>query len=91
MGIKKYYSSELATELSGEYSVYYVGRTEDIKELWKTIVENGSITPMFCAPPVFSEKKEYYCMEIPENGYASIINSDTFLGMLLEGYVEEAE
>ena len=86
--IKKFYSSELATELNGEFSVYYVGRTEDIKNLWQTMVNSEEVTPMFCEPPVFSERKEYYCIEIPENGYASIINSDTFLGMLLEGYVE---
>ena len=87
--IKKFYSSEMAHELNGENSTYYVGRTEDIKNLWNTAVfKNCDVTPLFEVEPVFSEHKEYYCMEVSEKGFASIINSDTFLGMLLEGYAE---
>ena len=90
--IKKFYSSEMAHELNGENSTYYVGRTEDIKNLWETVVnKNKDAKPLFCTPPVFSEEKHYYCMEVDNDGYATIINSDTFLMLLLEGWVEQAE
>lgn len=89
MEIKKYKSSKLAVELSNEDSTFYVGETDDIKRMYEIALNNGDATPLFSETPKFSDNKQIYCLEIDKDNYMVVINSDTFLMMLLEGYVEE--
>lgn len=68
------------------YREYYVGKTADIKAMYKSIARNKStdMCPLFCDFPKFSEYRQVYALCIDENNYITIINSDTMLAILLE-------
>lgn len=63
----------------------YVGTTEEIKALYKSIARNQctNIIPTFCDPPKFSEYKTMYGLSIDSDNHMQVINSDTALNILL--------
>ena len=72
---------------SGEYSNLYVGSTEEIKAIYKSIVRAGNKTdvyPLFTDSPIFSENKTVYGLEIEQDNSMTILNSDTVLSILLK-------
>lgn len=90
--IKKYYTSEEVCKESGFDSTYYIGATADIKAMYKSIARkrNCGIYPRYCGSPKFSEMKSIYALCIDVNGQMTVINSDTFLAMVLAGEVSPA-
>lgn len=76
---------------------YYVGTTEEVKSLYKSInraCKNGNtnIFPLFTDSPKFSNSKTMYALSITETINGSkmqIINSDIMLNILMSGEVEE--
>jgi hypothetical protein len=91
----KHYLETVYNEYSGEYVYldYYVGATSDIKALYKSILRSRTtnLMPAFCDFPKFSENKSVYALCIDGEGYVTIVNSDTMLGILInpEYIVEE--
>lgn len=71
---------------------FYVGKTSDIKALYKAIRRNKStnLYPLFCDTPKFSESKLIYALCIDEDGGISIANSDTMMYLICMGEVVEA-
>lgn len=90
--IKKYYTSSEVYEESGLDSAYYIGGTADIKAMYKSIARNRNcgIYPQYCDSPKFSEKKSIYALCIDADGRMAVVNSDTFIAMLLTGEVSPA-
>lgn len=91
--MKRYYSVNPET---GAISDYYVGHTSDIKALYKAICRasrkgNTFMYPFFCDFPVFSPNKEIYalCVDTGNDWNVTIINSDTMLSMIVDGFVKE--
>ncbi|MCM1327305.1 MAG: hypothetical protein NC249_11860, partial [Lachnoclostridium sp.] len=86
----KYITSEEAYNLSEgtDDCVYYVGATADIKAMYKSIARNKNteISPMFCDAPKFSEQKQVYALCIDKDNWLTVVNSDTMLSLILEGY-----
>ena len=77
-------------------SIIYIGRTTDIKAMYKSIVRayhkyNTNFMPLFSETPKFSENKITYGVEIDEDYFVSIISSDVFTAMLLAGELVEVE
>lgn len=74
-------------------SVLYIGETNDIKAMYKSISRNNHtmIKPLYSDTPIFSETKEVYGLSI-EGNWMTVINSDTALKILMqEGFVGENE
>lgn len=92
--MKKYYSVNPET---GALSFYYVGHTSDIKALYKAICRashkgNTFMFPLFNDIPVFSSNKEIYalCVDTENDWNVTVINSDTMLSLIVDGFVKEA-
>lgn len=98
MAAKKYdnFKKYKGTELSFGYEnreldvLYYVGKTSDIKALYKSIFrayerECTDIFPLFTERAIFSDYRSFYALSIREDGQMTVLNSDTFLGLLLDG------
>lgn len=68
-----------------DYDTLYVGTTEEIKSLYKSIARNQctNIIPTFSDPPKFSEYRIMYGLYISSDNYMQVINSDTVLSILL--------
>lgn len=72
-------------------AVLYVGKTEDIKAMYKSINRNKhcNISPFFCSIAKFSDRKEVYgiVIEPRQNGsqYMSISTSDIIMSEILDG------
>lgn len=90
ISIRKYNTSLEVYEQTGDNSMFYVGQTADIKAMFKSIARNKTtdLVPLFCDAPIFSDAKQVYALCIDNDGYVNIINSDTFLAMILAGDVE---
>lgn len=91
--MKRYYYVNPET---GAISDYYVGKTSDIKALYKAIRRasnkgNTCMYPMFCDFPVFSPNKEIYalCVDTEEGWAVNVLNSDTMLALIVGGFVRE--
>ena len=79
-----------------ENSAIYIGRTADIKAMYKSIVRASRkyhtiLMSLFSEMPKFSENKITYGIEIDEDYFVSIISSDVFTAMLLASEVVEVE
>lgn len=79
-----------------ENSIIYMGRTADIKAMYKSIARasrkcHTNFMPLFSEMPKFSENKITYGIEIDEDYFISIISSDVFTAMLLADEVVEVE
>lgn len=74
-------------------SIYYVGTTEDIKALYKSIKrsETTDLIPMFCEQPKFNMNKNIYALCIDENQYFYIVSSDTMLRLIIEEDIKEVK
>lgn len=78
-------------DAEGNSVYYYVGRTADIKAMFKSIakaVERGvtNLYLPFSNAPIFSDRKNYYALEFVEHDnctQVSVVNSDTMLGIML--------
>lgn len=72
---------------------YYVGATENVKALYKSIRRNKStgLMPAFCGSPKFAEGKSVYALCIDENNYITIVNSDTMLSILIDRELDVQE
>ena len=93
MKIKMYESMNPET---GALSFFYVGKTADIKALYKAIRRasnkgNTCMYPMFCGFPVFSPNKEVYtlCIDTENDWAVTVLNSDTMLSLIVYGFVKE--
>lgn len=76
-------------------SIVYIGRTSDIKAMYKSIVRAyhkyaTDLIPLFSAMPKFSENKMAYGIVI-EDLFFHVISSDVFTAMLLAGELEVEE
>ena len=80
--LKKYYDIETN-------EIYYVGATSDIKAWYKSMRRNGSLCPLFGEDPKFSEEKSVYALCINDDGYFTVVNSDTMLYLIINNLVEE--
>lgn len=61
----------------------FVGTTEEIKALYKSIQRNSpTIIPTFCDPPKFSDNKMMYGLCIDDDNSMQVVNSDTALSLL---------
>ena len=71
--------------------VYYVGQASDIKAMYKAIRRNKVVNlyPMFCKCPKFAENKSIYALCINEDGFFTIVNSDTMLKLIINELVKE--
>lgn len=80
--IKKYYGVN-------EKEEYYVGATEDIKAMYKSIARNESsgIIPLFCENAKFSISRQVYALCISDSGFVYVVDSDTMLSLILSGDV----
>ena len=87
MGIKEF--------LLQDGTILYVGDTEDIKALYKSIARNKNtdIYPLFCHMPKFSKYRTIYGLNIDVDRHQMmIINADSCMYILLqEGFVKEHE
>ena len=79
-----------------EERVYYVGKTADIKAVYKSICKHSNesgIMPLFQGSPKFNPEKSVYalCIEYTDYNsyYVTIVNSDTMLAIICDGEVEE--
>ena len=77
-----------------EYSTYYVGYTEEIASLYKSLrkaCRRGliSIHPAFQDYPKFNSEKLMYCIMINSEGEFTIITSDTMLAIMIESVPAE--
>lgn len=79
---------------TGEVSFFYVGKTSDIKTLYKAIHRasnkgNTSYWLYYEDEPEFSLWKAVYALCIESDNSIHILNSDTMLSMIVEGVVKE--
>lgn len=81
---------------TGALSFYYVGKTADIKALYKAICRasrkgNTYMFPLFCDFPVFNPNKEIYalCVDTEDGWSVTVLNSDTMLALIVGGFVKE--
>lgn len=78
-------------------SIIYIGRTSDIKAMYKSIVRAyhkyaTDLIPLFSEMPKFSENKMAYGIVIDEEDFFfHPISSDVFTAMLLAGELEVKE
>lgn len=93
MRIKMY---ESVNQETGALSFYYVGKTADIKTLYKAICRaarkgNTYMFPLFSDFPAFNPNKEIYalCVDTENDWNMTIINSDTMLSLIVDGVVRE--
>lgn len=82
--------------LDPENSIIYMGRTVDIRAMYRSIVRayhkyHTNLTPLFSEMPRFSEVKMAYGIVIDEEGFFHVISSDVFTAMLLAGELVEVE
>lgn len=73
------------------YSEFFVGKTEEIRAIYKSIARNKNtrITPAFPEFPRFSENKQVYVIHVDMIGWMTLLTSDDFALMLLEGKLTE--
>jgi hypothetical protein len=75
---------------SNEGSVYFIGKTDEIKALYKSISRHGdNIGPLYNGNTLFSPYKYVYCICIDVDGWMTITTSDDFALMLVNGEIEE--
>ena len=89
--MKKY---EYVDPETGEVSFYYVGKTSDIKTLYKAICRasykgNTNYWPYNVDTPKFSPYKSVYALCVEGDGSVHILNSDTMLALIVDGVVKE--
>lgn len=67
-------------------SVLYVGETSQIKAMYKSIARNKDteIRPLYSDEPQFSETKQMYGLNIEEDKWMTVVNSDTVLHILMQ-------
>lgn len=82
--------SEYWGEDEGVFTLY-VGRTEDIKAVYKSLMRNArnerstsKLCPVFTDPARFSVSKYMYGLEIKPNGNFCVLSSDAVLATLME-------
>ena len=68
------------------YSEFFVGKTEEIRAIYKSIARNKNtrITPAFSEFPRFSENKQVYVIHVDMIGRMTLLTSDDFTLMLLK-------
>lgn len=86
---KKYFSNQ-------SNNVVLIGDTKEIKAIYNSIYrawEKGKtdLTPLFEGKPLFSSNKFVYGIEFGEDGFFTIITSDAFAQMLLDGFLYTEE
>lgn len=75
---------------SNEGAVYFVGERDEIKAIYKSIARHGeNVGPLYSGNPLFSPYKYVYCICIDVDGWVTIITSDAFALMLVNGEIEE--
>ena len=89
--MKKY---EYVNQETGEVSFYFVGKTSDIKTLYKAICRasykgNTNYWPYNMYTPKFSPYKSVYTLCVEGDGSVHILNSDTMLALIVDGVVKE--
>lgn len=85
---------EYIDQETGEVSFYYVGKTSDVKTLYKAIRRasyKGSTNywPYNMDSPKFSPYKSVYAICIDSDESFHVINSDTMLALIVDGVVRE--
>lgn len=73
------------------YSEFFVGETQEIRAIYKSIArnKNTTITPVFSGTPKFSENKQVYVIHVDMIGWMTLLTSDDFALMVLEGKLKE--
>lgn len=75
---------------ANEGSVYFIGETDEIKAIYKSIARHGeNVGPLYSGNPLFSPYKYVYGVCIDIDGWMMIITSDDFALMLVNGEIEE--
>lgn len=90
MAIKKFLVSD---EYDIDTDTYYIGKTSDIKAMYKSIVRNrtSNLSRMFLTTPKFSDSKDMYALCINNENYVTIVNSDTMLSILMDNNLHIVE
>ena len=80
----KYYKSD--------ENFYIVADKATIKGIYKAISRHSEcISPIHCSFPIFSEHKAIYALCIDDNGWMSVVNSDTMLAIIIDGDAKEVK
>ena len=73
-------------------NIYYVGETADIKAMYKSIRRklekdmSMSLELLFVDFPKFNPNKSVYALCVDERGYITVVNSDTMMSIIVDGY-----
>ena len=71
---------------------YVVGETSEIRQIYKSITRanrecKSDIAPYYSDFPIFSGMKSVYGLKISDDGFLTVLSSDTIMDLIVGGYI----
>ena len=75
-----------------EMDQYVTGETSEIRQIYKSITRANrecktDIAPYYSDFPIFSGMKSIYGLKISDEGFLTVLSSDTIMDLIVGGYI----